>query len=493
MTNRRIEKVMLIRPSNTLPKDSILRLTTPFSLLYLGAVLRNANYDVKILDSCCDGYYNRTFGSQDVTYGLSDEEVVKRVKEFQPDIAGVTSMFSSQQKMALHYCDLVKSAGDMPVVIGGLHSSLFPKETLQYPSVDYVVMGEGESRLLNLLEDLNKGKMDFEFDGVAYRESNGGLKVNPMTSRIGDLNTLPLPARDLIDMERYIQVGLPIGPFTRRERVEQVMTSRGCPFFCNFCSAADYFGHKLRTRSADNVISEIEELVNKYGIQEIQFSDDNLTADKKRAKELFRRLKDYNLSWCTPNGVMVNTLDEEMIRLMAESGAYQITFAIESGSERVLKEIMRKTVPPKNRVKKLVDLCRETGIQTHATFIVGLPGERKEEIYTTLQYPFDMGFNSVSFFIASPLPGSRLREECKRKGYLTEDHKLNVKTAEIVIPPDSPDYVMPNEELERLADNKTREFNEYSKQRDPEAWDQKFQQFLKRKDADEKIILGRVT
>ena len=493
MRNRTIENVMLIRPSNTMPKDSILRLTTPLSLLYLGAVLRNADYNVKILDSSCAGYHNQTFEGNDVTYGLSDENVTKKIEEFKPDIVGVTSMFSSQQKKALHYCDLVKAVGDIPVVIGGLHSSLFPQETLKNNSVDFVIMGEGEYRLLNLLESLNKGKEDFEFDGIAYRKSDGNLKINPFVSRIEDLNALPLPARDLIDMERYIQVGLPIGPFTKRERAEQVMTSRGCPFSCNFCSASDYFGHKLRTRSVDSVISEIEDLINKYDIQEIQFSDDNLTANKKRAKELFTKIKSYNISWCTPNGVMVKTLDKEIIKLMADSGAYQITFAIESGSERVLREIMRKEVPSKENVKKLVDLCREYGIQTHATFIVGLPGEKKEEVYSTLQYPFDIGFNSVSFFIASPLPGSRLREECERKGYLTEDSKLNVKTAEIVIPTDSPDYVMSREDLEKLVDTKTRKFNDFSKRKNPEFWDAKFKQFLKKHKEEAGTIYGRVT
>ena len=109
-------------------------------------------------------------------------------------------------------------------------------------------------------------------------------------------------------------------------------------------------------RSVDNILNEIKELKNKYGIQEIQFSDDNLTLNQERAKDLFRRLKDFNLSWCTPNGVMIKTLDEEMIKLMAESGLYQITFAIESGSQRVLNKIIHKSVPGEKQIKKLIKL-----------------------------------------------------------------------------------------------------------------------------------------
>lgn len=482
---------MLIRPSNTMPKDSVLRLTTPLSLLYVGAVARKAGYDVNILDSSCEGYYNRTIQGDEVTYGLSDNEVVKRIQDYGPDIVGVTSMFSSQQKKALHYAGLVKSAGDIPVVMGGLHSSLFPRETLEQ-GADFVIMGEGEYRLLKLLNSLNN-QTNPNFEGIAYRD-NGNVVINPAQGKIDNLDKLPLPARDLIQMQTYIQVGLPIGPFTRKERAEQVMTSRGCPFQCNFCSAADYFGHKLRTRSVENVIAEVDDLVKNYGIQEIQFSDDNLTANKKRAKDLFARLKPYNLSWCTPNGVMVKTLDEEMIGLMADSGAYQVTFAIESGSERILKKIMGKEVPSQARVKKLVELCHERGIQTHSTFIVGLPGEKREDIDATLRYAFEVGFNSASFFIASPLPGSRLRKECEEKGYLiNEGGKFNVKNAEIRIPKSSPDYVMDAEELEKLVDETTRKFNDFSRQRDPEAWNKKFEQFLKKGKGNEEVIKGRVT
>lgn len=486
--------IMLINPSNTLPKDSIRRLAEPLGLLYLGAVLKQNHFDVSILDSTCEGYYNTTIKGNYITYGLSDNEIIERVKGFGPDLVGISSMFSAHQDNALHHCELVKSVDpNIVVVLGGIHPSLAPRECLAHGSVDYVIMGEGEFRLLKLLNMLNEKRYDFDFDGIAYWK-NGEIVVHPMEQRIQDMDSIPFPARDLIDLGKYIEIGVPYAPFPRKERVGQVLTSRGCPFNCIFCSTVKFWGRKFRMRSVDNILSEIDELVNRYGIEEIQFADDNMTINRERAIDLSKRLKEYNLLWCTPHGLMVKTLDQEMIRLMAESGAYQLTFAIESGSERVLKEIIRKPVPEKAVIKRLVDTCHECDIQVHALFVLGFPGETRDEIMETLQYPFDIGFESVSFFLANPLPGSDLFAKCQKKGYLKKDGwMMDFKSAEIIIPEDSPDFVMSRAELVELVDRKTREYNEFSRSKNLQKWEIKFKQFLKRHGDKSDLILGRVT
>jgi len=490
---RKFQKIMLIMPSNTMPADSVRRIAEPLGLLYIGAVLKKEAYEVNILDSTCEGYWNSTIKEGYITYGLSDEQIMKRIRDFSPDIVGVSSMFSAHQENALHHCDLVKQVNpNTLVVIGGIHPSLDPEGTIKHKSVDYVILGEGEYRFAKLLEALNSGK-EPDFDGIVYKK-NKEIILKPMMTRIENLDKLPFPARELIDMEKYIEIGVPYAPFPRKQRTAQLMTSRGCPFHCFFCSTSNFWGHKFRTRSVNNIIKEVEKLINKYKIEEIQFSDDNMTVDKERAKALFRALRTYNLAWCTPHGLMINTLDEEMIKLMAESGAYQLTFAPESGSERVLKEIIHKPVPPKEQVKKLVDLCHKYNIQVHGLFVVGFPGETREEIEQTLQYPYYVGFDSVSFFIANPVPGSQLYMQCKEKGYLPKGkRKIDFKSAEICIPEDSPEFVMSGEELIKLVDNKTKEFNEWSKARNPEAWEIKFKQFLKKHGDKADLILGRVT
>ncbi len=488
-----IKKVLLINPSNTMPADSIRRLATPLGLMYIAAVLEN-DYQVKIIDSTCDGYYNHYFNDDKtyITYGLSDKDLKKQIEDYKPDIAGITCMFTARTKDALRTCQLVKEVDKaIPVVMGGLQASLFPEEMLNSGFVDFIIMGEGEFRLKNLIESLNKGKTPV-FDGIAYIK-NGQYIEKPMQSRILDLDSIPLPARHLVDMDKYIEIGVPFAPFSRRDRVEQILTSRGCPQRCNFCSSVNYWGRKFRARSVDNIINEVENLINKYQIEEIQFTDDNMTLDRKRAMELFTKLKDFNLSWCAANGLMTMTLDEKMIKLMSQSGAYQIACAIESGSERVRENIIHKKVPPIERVKKLVDTAHENGIQVHSTFIVGFPGETMEEINLTLDYPFKVGFDSASFFIATPLPGSELYDYCREKGYSPANpERIDFKSANINIPKNSPDYVIDPVELEKLVDAKTREFNEFSRKRDPQAWDVKFKKFLERHPENADLILGRV-
>lgn len=485
---------MLINPSNAMPKDSVRRLAPPLGILYLAAVLKKENYDVNILDSTCEGYHNiLSVENNYIKYGLTDDDIRKRIKEYNPDIVGVTSMFSAQQDNALNHCNIVKEINkDIIVVLGGIHPSLFPKESIQHKSVDFVIIGEGEFRLIKLLNDLNKNNHHPNFDGVAYK-IDGRVHVIFRSTRIEDLDSIPLPSRDLINFEKYIDIGVPYAPFPMNERTCQILTSRGCPFNCNFCSTVKYWGRRFRKRSVDNVINEIEHMVKNYNIKEIQFIDDNMTIDKKRAIELFKRLKKYNLYWCAPHGLMIKTLDKEMIKLMSESGAYQISVAIESGSRRVLKEIIHKPVPTKKEVKEIVDTCHKYKIQVHGLFIVGLPGEKKDEIFDTLQYPFDVGFDSVSFFIANPAPGSELYDECKEKGYLIKDAKIDFKASEINIPKSSPEFVISRDELVKLVDNKTIEFNKFSKQRNPDAWNTKFKKFLDKHGDESDLILGRVT
>jgi len=490
----KIKKVMLINPSNTMPKDSVRRLAPPIGILYIAAVLEKNGYDVKVIDSTCEGYYNTKVSGDYVTYGLSDEDIIERIRDYAPDVIGVSSMFSARQNMAIHYCDIIKDIDENIItILGGIHPSLFPMESIQNKSVDFVIIGEGEFRSATLLDMLNQGKTTFDFDGIAYKDKHGKVVLNPITTKIENLDDIPFPARHLVDFEKYMNIGVPYGPFARRERTCQIMTSRGCPFNCVFCSTVRFWGHKFRMRSVENVVKEIDYMVKKYGVEEVQFTDDNITVHKKRAREIFERIKPYNLSWCTPNGLMVKTLDKDMIKLMADSGAYQLTFAIESGSRRVLKEIINKNVPPKEEVRALVEQAQGYGVQVHGMFIVGFPGEAKSEMLETLNYPFDVKFNSVSFFIASPTPGSRLHEYCQKKGYLVDSGKIDFKTSEIVIPKDSPEYVISSDDLTKMVDDKTREFNEFSKKLFSHQWKEKFDVFLKKHPEQKEKLLGRVT
>lgn len=486
------KKILLVNPPNTMPADSVRRIGEPLGLLYLGAVLKSRGYGVSIFDMVCEGYDHCKVKDGYVTYGSTDEDLAKRLKDLSPNIVGISCMFTAREENALRTCSVVRRFNKgLPIVVGGLHPSLFPERFLNSGFADYVILGEGEFRIAELMKCLENGVKP-SFDGVAF-VSNEQCIINPMHKRIEDLDTVPLPDRDLIDMDQYIGIGSPYAPFSLKERVAQILATRGCPNRCNFCSTVSYWGRKIRARSVDNIIGEMKLLKDRYRIEEIQFVDDNLTFNKKFARELFIRMKKFGFKWCTPHGLMFNTLDEEMIRLMSESGAYQLTFAIESASERVLREIIHKSVNLKI-VKNIVEEAHRYDIGVHGMFVMGFPGEKREEILRTLEFPFRAGFDSVSFFIVNPLPGSELYDACNRKGYLVENYSaMDFKTVNIRIPEDSPDYVMEPDELIKLIDEKTREFNEWSRKRYPERWKRKFERYLESHPEDKKIIMGRVT
>lgn len=485
---KKYRKIMLIEPGMIMPYDSIRRIGEPLGLLYIAASLEKHGYTVRILDSSAEGYYNvEELGGGYIRYGLSDSVISEKIKEFMPDLVGVSSLFSARMQETLRVCKLAKQIGEIAVVVGGLHPSLYPEDILKNSCVDYIIMREGEERFVRFLSG------ETGIDGIAYREGKDTI-INPPTSRINDLDELPFPARHLIDMDTYFDIAVPYAPFFKDNRVAQILSSRGCPGSCNFCSTVNYWGRSFRSRSVNSIIDEIQHLKDKYDIKEVQFVDDNLTANPKRAKELFRRLKSLNLHWCTPHGLMVNTLDDDILDIMGDSGCYQISLAIESGSPRVLKEIIHKNINLE-RVKHLIEKAHENNIGVHLLFLVGLPGEKKEEILQTLDFPFRTEADSISFFIASPLPGSELYEYSLQKGYLDSgDFGLDLKKVKICIPDASPDnYGMKAEELERVVDQRTREFNEKARMRNPGAWENKFKGFLGKHPELSTTIMGRVT
>jgi radical SAM superfamily enzyme YgiQ (UPF0313 family) len=484
---------MLVMPPNTLPADSVRRIAEPLTLLYLVSPLKNAGFEVKVLDATCEGYDNVSLNNGYLTYGSSSEAIKKQIIEFCPDLVGVNCMFTARENNALAVSRLVKDVSrDILVVMGGLQATLFPQRMIESGNVDYVIMNEGEFRLVNLLNAINEGKTELIFDGVAYK-NNGAVKVNPPIGWINDLDSIPLPDRDAIEMQKYFDIGRPYAPFSAERNVAQILCTRGCFNRCNFCSTVYYWGRKVRSRSVGNIMTELELLVSKYNVKEVQIIDDNLTADKKLSRELFIRMKDLKLKWCTPHGLMFNTLDKELIRLMAESGAYQLTFAIESGSKRVLEQIIHKDVRL-DMVKEIVEEAHKYDISVHGMLVTGFPGETRQEIMETLDFPFQVGFDSVSLFIVNPLPGSELYDECMQKKYLVSDfNAMDFKSANIRISRNSPDYNMDPEELVFLVDKKTREFNEWAKNAYPQRWKRKFSNYLKHHPEEAEKIMGRVT
>jgi radical SAM superfamily enzyme YgiQ (UPF0313 family) len=478
---RRYQRVLLLNPAATLYEHDYPRCTYPLGIGYVAAVLETYQYDVAMIDVFAEGYHQAQPVVEDerfVRYGLDDAAVLKAIAEFCPDVVGVSSIFSNQADNVHHLLRLVRAAAPQArTAIGGAHPRYFPEACLADDALDVVLLGESELTFLLWIECLNKSLEECELRGIAYRKSDGSVEIRPELPLIGtatakspaladgdgELDEIPFPAWHLYNMERYFELRAYQSPYTRGTRVGQIYTSRGCTAQCTFCTTTNFWGRKLRRRSVENIIRELTVLKDRYGIDEFHVQDDNITNDMEHARELFRAFCKLELPWATPQGTALWRMDEELLDLMAESGAYQVTFAIESGVQRVLRELIHK---PLNlaRSSHLVQYARSLGMHVHGFFIVGMPpmngcdGETLTEMRQSYQYAQDTGFDSASFFTASPIVGSELLRECVRQGFVDPAeslYKMSYKQGLINVP-----GLWAGEEVAMLAAEFNASFNE---------------------------------
>lgn len=490
MKHNVIKKILLVIPPNIVLDGNLRRIGEPLGVLSIATYLKTRGLEVLVYDMTLEGYENCKKEGDFIIYGDDLSNLEKRIKTFKPDIVGVSSMFTSKEKFANDVCQKVKSINsNIIVLVGGMPPTISPELYLNSTFVDYVIMNDGEVRTWKLIDNLNNDRSPHEnLDGIVYYDKNHKLIKIPSVKLNGYFEVLPYPDRRLIDMEKYFRIGRPYAPFNNGRRTAHVVSSKGCPFNCIFCAAVNFVGQKVHFRPLESIVSEIKELVEKFNVQEIQFMDDNLTVNKKFAVNLFNEIKKFNIKWCTPNGLFFNSLDEELLELMAESGCYQITLAIESASKRMLKNVIGKKVNLDN-VKRIVDKGHSLGLSVHGLFVVGIPGETKEELQATLDFPFENNFDSISFSVANAFKGSRLYDLCMENGFKIRDNKsVNYKQTNFVIPKNHPDYTISQDELEILIDETMQKFYDWSKQNFPEIWAIKYKTFVeKNKDSEEKI------
>ena len=321
----------------------------------------------------------------------------------------------------------------IPIVIGGIHATIFAKEILECcDSIDFVVIGEGDDSFLNWCAASLAAKVSTALDGVAFRQA-GEVKVNPKRTFIADLDALPPPDYDLVDLakyrfdtsEWYSPKGLPIGqPFP-------ILSSRSCPNRCSFCSMWLVHGPKFRARSAQHVVDEIDSLYHKHGVRFFEFMDDNLTFDKARTLEICDEISNRNLDiqFSTPNGVAINRLDEEVIDALVAAGMIRVALAVEHGSDFIRKEVMRKPLDTE-RVYQVAEAWRHKHLYIIGYFVIGMPQETQatlDETYKVIQaLPLD--YFQINW--ATPYPGTELFRYCvdhdlllgKAEDYMATEH-----------------------------------------------------------------------
>lgn len=428
MLGRKIENILLIFPTCTIFEGKeTKRAAPPMGLTYLASVLKE-NYNVRILDTIAEGFeHEEKVSDGRIRYGMSFDSIKKVITDFKPDVVGVSALFSSQCEESYHICRIVKEVDrNIIVVMGGPHATVLPYDVMKIPYVDYIILGEGENSLSELIRKIAKGDDIGDVGGLGYRK-NGDIKINQGKSYIQNLDDLPLPARELLNMAIYSKINSPHGkpidslrlPFT------PIVTSRGCPANCTTCCAPSVWGKgNFRFRSAENVLKEIETIVIQ-GYKEFYFDDDNFSFNRERIIKILNGMieRKFDITWSTPNGAFINSLDDNLLTMMRESGCYHITFAIESGNQGILTKVMRKPISLK-RLPGLIKKTRELGMGSAGFFMIGFPGETKEHINNTVKFAkelIDIGLDYASFFIVTPLPGTELYKMCKEKGYLIED------------------------------------------------------------------------
>ncbi len=425
--SRKIKKVLLfIPPAFTFKDDLDINPLPPLGLGYLGAVLENAGIEVKVVDCLLEGWSNRVEVAENIIrVGLSFDQIDDIIRGYRPDIVGVNTLFTKQRDNAHKIYELAKRVDRNIITIGGgAHPTVLPELVLRDGNVDFVVLGEGEDTIIGLVNVI-EGRCDISsLDGVGYKE-NGQIKIIPKTKFIADLDSLPFPARHLLNMERYFGLKQSHGA-RRKKRFSPIVTSRGCPAKCTFCSAHKVWGRKFRQRSPENVIAEMKHIKEKYGVEEIMFEDDNVTLNIRRAEKIFDLMieEKLNFVWDTPNGVAAFALNENLISKIKESGCYKLNMAVETGNQYVMDNIIKKPLKIE-RVKQLIKYAQTIGLDIGTYLIMGMPGETEKQIWDSFYLAKELGIYTPFISIATPYPGSELYDICREKKYISDDFSLD--------------------------------------------------------------------
>lgn len=383
-------KIMLIRSGvAVLDRGNVF---PPMNLLGLGSILRAQGHTVTVVDQ--------------LVTDMNGEDLLQLVIRETPDVVGFTSMTYDIQSVNEEISIIKKHLPETVIVLGGTHVTSLAKSTLEENAdIDVAVIGEGERVICTLFDRLAKGASLNDMRGIAFREGDV-LTVNPVEEFIDDIDSIPFPDYNLIDLDDY---GYSQRGWENR-RFMSILTSRGCPFPCTFCSRG-VFGKKVRMHSADYVVDHIEHLYRDFGVRGIGVMDDTFTINKQRTLEICRKLeeKKLDLIWFCFSGV--NTIDEEMLMAMKRAGCMKISYGVESGNREIQKAIRKNLDFAK--VEQVFAATHKVGIESLAFFMIGNPGETKGSIAESRALAKRLRPDFVNVAILCPLPGSEIYEQYK--------------------------------------------------------------------------------
>jgi magnesium-protoporphyrin IX monomethyl ester (oxidative) cyclase len=373
----------------------------PIGLAYLKAVCQNAGHEVEIFDNN--------------VMNLPLKEALQKIKG--ADVAAM-SMTTPTYKTVKKMCDAIRTKLGIPVILGGPHPTIDPKDCLNF--CDFVVLGEGEETFVELLKALENGRKLSDLKkikGIGFKWNKEKI-VNVQRPLNHDLDKLPFPDWNGFPISKY-------GSAIRTSgRSLPIVTSRGCPFNCCYCFKG-LFGRAFRARSPKSVADELVYLKENFGIKEFQIADDAFAANKKRAIEICQEIvkRDLNLPWSLPNGIRASSLNEEVVEWMKKAGLKYTGLGIESGSQKILDNIGKQQ--KLDDVRTAVKLLKKYKITTVGFFMFGLPGDTIETMKETVKFAKSLDLDYCSISMTTPYPGTRLYDEVEEKGgkFLVKDQE----------------------------------------------------------------------
>jgi len=391
-------RCLLIIPPWNIFKYYSGRVDHPNGILYIGAVLQEAGHDVKFLDGA---FYN-------------SEDIINIAINYRPDFIGIHSK-PFLRKSALELIKKLKEhIKDASIVVGGPGPTYFKEKYLDWSKhLDCVVFGEGELTTKEFISRLEKNENLRGVDGCCFRTKKNKIIVNNTRAPIENLDSLPHPARNLLEFEKY---RYPFSRFKRKPSIG-VIASRGCNHKCSFCFSPT----PLRFRSPKNVVDEIEECVNKYGVKDVRFWDESFFINEERVDSICQEIFNRNLDITWQCNARVNEVNKKLIQTAKKAGCWGILYGVESGIQKNLDNLQKNI--SLFQIKKAIKISREVGINTQASFILGIPGETFNEGLKTLKFAFALGSDYDIFSYFTPFPGSESYENYKNSDLLISTPK----------------------------------------------------------------------
>ena len=404
-------RVLLINPKFHLPIDT--RTTPHLGLAYLAAISERRGDEVCVFDM-----------------DVENMPLTQKVSEFKPHIVGITAN-TPQVKQAWLAARTIKALADTPVVIGGPHPSALPDESAVKPEIDVVVRGEGEATWVELSDLVDGARAGGDLTGkalldpannliapvlgITYKQADGTIHTNRTRPAIDDLDSLPWPAYHYFKMEHYTSLQ-PAIDAVEGARSFSMMTSRGCPYRCTFCSQS-IMPEKWRARSPQSVVAEFRHLIKDLGAQEIGLLDDSANINRKRLSEISQLLIKEGLNsvpWNMINGMRANLADTDMLDLMKKAGCKRSAFGVETGDEGMLSHINKNE--SLDQIRQAFKNAKQVGMETVGFFIIGLPGDTEESMEQTIRFAIELDPLVANFSMMTPYPGTLAYEEIKSKG-----------------------------------------------------------------------------